>query len=160
MARTNTSATLQSATSREDLISLLNEDLGREYQAILSYVVYSQVLKGPEDVNIASELEKHAQHELSHALILAKQIDDLGRMPAIRPIQVRTSEKVKVMQRFDLDNETETIRNYPERASECDALGEFAIAQHILEILMQDEEHPIDLATALGIAVPTTKSNS
>ena len=111
-------------------------------------------------MNIAGELEKHAQEELSHALIIAKQIDYLGGMPAIQPKQVRTSEKAKEMLRFDLENETETIRNYRERVRQCDALGEYAMAEHIREILMQEQEHQIDLATALGIDVPNAKRDS
>jgi bacterioferritin len=160
MARTDTSTKPDVTTTREDLISFLNEDLAREYQAIISYVVYSQVLKGAEYMNIAAELEKHAQEELSHALIIAKQIDYLGGMPAIHPKEVRTSENAKEMLRFDLENETETIRNYRARVRQCDALGEFAMAEHIREILMQEQEHQIDLATALGIDVPVAKNNS
>jgi bacterioferritin len=160
MSRTDALAKAETTTSRKDLIGLLNEDLAREYQAIISYVVYSQVLKGPEYMNIAGELEKHAQEELSHALIIAKQIDYLGGMPAIQPKQVRTSEKAKEMLRFDLENETETIRNYRERVRQCDALGEYAMAEHIREILMQEQEHQIDLATALGIDVPNAKRDS
>ena len=160
MSRTDALPKAETTTSRKDLIGLLNEDLAREYQAIISYVVYSQVLKGPEYMNIAGELEKHAQEELSHALIIAKQIDYLGGMPAIQPKQVRTSEKAKEMLRFDLENETETIRNYRERVRQCDALGEYAMAEHIREILMQEQEHQIDLATALGIDVPNAKSDS
>src|SRR5579859_1505413 len=140
--------------SRGDLIELLNEDLSGEYQAIISYVVYSQVLKGAEYMNIAGELEKHAHEELAHALIIAKQVDYLGGMPEIHSREVRTSEKAKDMLRFDLENETETIRNYRERVRQCDALGEYAMAEHIREILMQEQEHQIDLATALGIDVP------
>lgn len=146
--------------SKEQLIAALNEDLAREYQAIISYVVYSQVLKGAEYMNIAAELEKHAGEELSHALIISKQIDYLGGMPAIAPKPVRTSEAAKDMLRFDLENETETIKNYRERVRQCDALGEYAIAEHIREILIQEQEHQIDLATALGISVPPSKPNS
>jgi bacterioferritin len=142
------------ATSREQLIESLNQDLAREYQAIISYVVYSQVLKGAEYMNIAAELEKHAQEELNHALTISKQIDYLGGMPTVQPVQVRTSEKPKEMLRFDLENETVTIRNYRERVRQCEALGEYAMAEHIREILMQEQEHQIDLATALGIDVP------
>ena len=154
MARTEKSASTEPAPSREALIAALNEDLAREYQAIISYVVYSQVLKGAEYMNIAAELEKHAQEELSHALIIAKQVDYLGGMPAVHPKETRTSEKAKDMLRFDLENETQTIRQYRERVRQCDALGEYAMAEHIREILMQEQEHQIDLATALGIDVP------
>ncbi len=160
MARTDTSAKQGTAITREDLIAQLNEDLAREYQAIISYVVYSQVLKGAEYMNIAAELEKHAHEELSHALIISNQIDYLGGMPAIHPKEVRTSDKAKDMLRFDLENETETIRNYRERVRQCDALGEYAMAEHIREILMQEQEHQIDLATALGIEVPKIKGDS
>lgn len=148
---------VETHVSREQLVELLNEDLAREYQAIISYVVYSQVLKGAEYMNIATELEKHAQQELSHALIIAKQIDYLGGSPTVQPKQVRTSEKAKEMLQFDLANETETIRNYRERVQQCEVLEEYAMAEHIREILMQEQEHQIDLATALGIEVPRRK---
>lgn len=143
-----------SAVTRDQLVGLLNEDLAREYQAIIAYVVYSQVLKGAEYMSIAEELETHAKEELDHALIISQQIDYLGGMPAVTPKPVKTSEKPKDMLRFDLDNEVETIRNYRERVRQCEALGEYAIAENIREILVQEQEHAIDLATALGIEVP------
>jgi bacterioferritin len=140
--------------SREKLIALLNEDLSREYQAIISYVVYSQVLKGAEYMNIAGELEKHATEELSHALIVSNQIDYLGGMPAVQAKPVRTSEKAREMLQFDLENETETIRQYRQRISQCEQLREYAIAEHIREILLDEQDHLIALATALGIDPP------
>jgi bacterioferritin len=140
--------------TRKQLIELLNEDLSREYQAIIAYVVYSQVLKGPQYMNIAAELEVHAGEELQHALILSKQIDYLGGMPAVTPKPVKTSEKADDMLRFDLDNENETIRNYRQRVRQCDALGEYAMAEQIRGILVQEQDHQIALATALGVDVP------
>jgi bacterioferritin len=140
--------------SRDELAKLLNEDLSREYQAIISYVVYSQVLKGAEYMSIADQLELHAQQELKHALIISRQIDYLGKMPSVTPKPVRTSEAAKEMLRFDLENENETIRNYGERVRQCDALGEFAMAEQIRQILIDEQDHQIDLATALGEDVP------
>jgi len=140
--------------TRQQLTDLLNEDLAREYQAIIAYVVYSQVLKGAEYMSIAGELEKHAQEELEHALIIAKQIDYLGGMPTVTPKPVKTSDKAEEMLRFDLQNENETIRNYRERVRQCESLGEYAMAEHIREILVAEQEHQIDLATALGENIP------
>jgi bacterioferritin len=140
--------------SRKRLAELLNEDLSREYQAIISYVNYSQVLKGPEYMDIANQLELHAKQELEHALAIARQIDYLGEMPTVTPKSVKTSNKAKDMLRFDLDNENETVRNYRDRVRQCEALGEFAMAEQIRKILVQEQDHQIDLATALGIEVP------
>src|SRR3982751_1804823 len=140
--------------SREKLVELLNEDLEREYQAIISYVVYSQVLKGAEYMNIADELEVHAGEELQHAITLANQIDYLGGMPKVTPKPVKTSEDAKEMLRFDLDNENETIRNYRQRVRQCEELGEFGMAEHIRKILVDEQDHQIALATALGVDVP------
>jgi bacterioferritin len=140
--------------SREQLIAHLNEDLAREYQAIIAYVVYSQVLKGAQYMNIADQLQLHAQQELSHALIIAKQIDYIGGMPAVTPRPVKTSEKPEDMLRFDLENENETIREYRKRVRECEALGEYAMAEQIRGILVNEQDHQIDLATALGVDVP------
>jgi bacterioferritin len=140
--------------SRSELIDLLNQDLSREYQAIIGYVVYSQVLKGAEFMNIDAELEKHATQELSHALIIAKQIDYLGGMPAVEAKTVRISEKATEMLQFDLENETETIRNYRERVRQCEDLAEYAMSEQIREILIDEQDHQIALATALGKSVP------
>jgi len=140
--------------SRKDLIALLNEDLAREYQAIISYVIYSQVLKGAEYMNIAGELEVHAGEELKHALVISNQIDYLGGMPTVQPKLVRTSESAKDMLKFDLENESETIRNYRDRVRQCEELGEFAMAEHIRDILIDEQDHLIALATALGIDPP------
>jgi bacterioferritin len=140
--------------SRERLIELLNEDLAREYQAIIAYVVYSQVIKGAQYMAIAEELTKHAKQELEHALIIANQIDYLGGMPTVSPRPVRTSENAEDMLRFDLANENETIRNYRQRVRQCETLGEYAMAEHIRKILVNEQEHQIDLATALGEDVP------
>ncbi|MFA5957803.1 bacterioferritin [Hyphomicrobium sp.] len=147
--------------TRDGLAKLLNEDLGREYQAIISYVVYSQVLKGAEFMSIAEQLEAHAHEELKHALIISRQIDYLGKMPTVVPKPVRTSEDARQMLQFDLDNENETIRNYRDRVRQCEALGEFALAEQIRQILVDEQDHQIDLATALGVEVPDlTKRNS
>ena len=144
--------------SRDRLAELLNEDLSREYQAIISYVVYSQVLTGAQYMDIAAQLEIHAKQELDHALIISRQIDYLGKMPAVAPKPVRTSKNPKDMLRFDLDNENETIRNYRVRIRQCEALGEYAMAEQIRQILVQEQDHQIDLATALGQEVPDVSS--
>ena len=136
--------------TRKQLIDHLNDDLAREYQAIIAYVVYSQVIKGAKYMSIAKELETHAKQELGHALIIAKQIDYLGGSPVVVPKPVKTSEEADDMLRFDLDNEADTIRNYRERVLQCEALGEYAMAEQIREILVNEQEHLIDLATALG----------
>jgi bacterioferritin len=144
----------QELITREKLIELLNEDLSREYQAIIAYVNYSQVLKGAAYMNIAKELEVHAAEELAHALTVSKQIDYLGGMPTVVAKPVKTSEKAEDMLRFDLDNENQTIANYRVRVRQCEALGEYAIAENIRQILVQEQEHQTDLATALGVDVP------
>ena len=140
--------------TRERLAELLNEDLSREYQAIIGYVVYSQVLKGAEYMNIADQLALHAKQELDHALIIARQVDYLGGMPTVTAQPVQTSEEATDMLRFDLTNEGETIRNYRDRVRQCEELGEFAMAEQIRGILVNEQDHQIDLATALGENVP------
>jgi bacterioferritin len=144
----------ESAVTREELAALLNEDLSREYQAIIAYVVYSQVLKGAEYMSIAEQLQEHAAEELKHALTISQQIDYLGTMPTVTPKPVKVSDKAEEMLRADLQNEKDTIKNYRERVRQCETLGEFAIAEHIREILLDEQDHLIDLATALGEDAP------
>ena len=140
--------------NRKELITALNGDLAREYQAVIAYVAYSQVLKGAEYMAIAAELEVHAGEELQHALTIAKQIDYLGGTPVTTALPVKETDDAKEMLRADLENENETIRGYRERIGQCEALQEYALAEEIREILRQEQEHQIDLATALGEDVP------
>jgi len=143
-----------SSISVKELIDALNEDLAREYQAIIAYTVYSNVITGAQWMNIAAELKLHAAEELQHAMILADQIDYLGGMPTATPKQVKLSKKPEDMLRFDLDNETETIRNYRQRVKQAEALGHYALAELLRGIIVQEQNHQHDLATALGIEVP------
>lgn len=142
-----------------ELIQGLQEDLSREYQAIIAYTVYSNVLKGAKWMNIASELKLHAQQELQHALIISDQLDYLGAMPNATPKEVRLSKKPEDMLRFDLKNETETIKAYRKRVRQAEALGHYALAEQIRKIISQEQEHQHDLATALDIEVPNTLSD-
>ena len=144
----------QNDQALKELINALNEDLAREYQAVIAYTVYSNVLKGAEYMTIAAELKKHALEELQHALIIADQVDYLGGMPTATPKEVKLSDKPEEMLRFDLDNETETIAAYRQRVKQAEALGHYALAEQIRKILAQEQEHQHDLATALGIDVP------
>jgi bacterioferritin len=139
--------------SREHLIELLNEDLAREYQAIIAYVANSQMLKGAQYRSIAGELERHAAEELGHAVIIAKQVDHLGGRPAVTPWPVLLSDHPEDLLRFDLQNENETVRASRERVRQCEALGEFGTAEQIRQILVTEQDHQIDLATALGFDV-------
>ena len=145
---------------RKKLIALLNEDLAREYQAIIAYVVYSQTLKGAEYMSIAKELEAHAGEELQHALKISKHIDYLGGEPSVTAYAVKQAKTAKEMLRADLENETKTIEQYRERVRQCEALGEYGIGEDIREILRQEQEHQLDLATALGEDVPGVQKSS
>ena len=140
--------------TREQMIQLLNEDLAGEYQAIIAYTVYSQVLKGAEYTDIARELEAHAGEELAHAIKIAKQIDYLGGMPGVTPKPVTTSSDPVEMLRADLENERVTVGRYRERIRQAEAMGEFALSEILRAIIVQEQEHEIDLSAALGINVP------
>jgi bacterioferritin len=140
--------------ARERMIELLNEDLAREYQAIIAYVIYSQTIKGAAYNHIAAELQVHAGEELAHALEIAKQIDYLNGTPTNEPKPVKMSQNAKEMLQFDLENEQETLENYRERIRQADAMGEFALGEALRKIIAQEQEHLQDLADALGIDNP------
>jgi len=148
------STSAETKFTRAKLIEALNEDLSREYQAIIAYVNYSQVLKGAAYMNIADELAVHAKEELDHALAIANHVDYLGGMPSVKPKRVKTSEKAEEMLQFDLENETETIREYRRRVKQAETLNEYSIAESLRGILVQEQDHLIALATALGIDAP------
>ncbi|MGI8967441.1 MAG: ferritin-like domain-containing protein, partial [Limisphaerales bacterium] len=124
---------------------------------IIAYTVYSQAIKGAAYTDIARELEKHAGEELEHALKIAKQIDYLGGMPTTIPEKVKVSEDAKEMLQFDLENERVTVEHYRQRIRQAEAMGEFALSETLRAIIVQEQEHAIDLASALGIDVPKLK---
>ena len=140
--------------TREKMVELLNDDLAREDQAIIAYVVYSQVMKGAAYTDIARELEKHAGEELAHAILIAKQIDYLGGTPIVTPKPVKLSDKAEELLKFDLANEQETIAHYRNRIRQAEAMGEFALSETLRGIIVQEQEHLTDLADALGIDPP------
>ncbi len=154
----NENITTESNITREQMIQLLNEDLAGEYQAIIAYTVYSQVLKGAAYTDIARELEAHAGEELAHAIKIAKQIDYLGGMPGVTPKPVKTSTDPDVMLRADLENERVTVGRYRERIRQAEAMGEFALSETLRAIIVQEQEHEIDLSAALDINVPPAKA--
>ena len=158
MIKENTNAGLN--LTREHMIQLLNEDLAGEYQAIIAYTVYSQVLKGAAYTDIARELEAHAGEELAHAIKIAKQIDYLGGMPCVTPKPVKTSNDPVAMLRADLENERETVGRYRERIQQAEAMGEFALSETLRSIIVQEQEHEIALSAALDIEVPLPKKPS
>src|SRR6185436_6782397 len=96
----------------------------------------------------------HAREELEHALKLSRQINYFGGMPEVFPKEVKTSQDAKEMLRFDLENERTTIANYRERIQQAEVMGEFALSEVLREIVVQEQEHLIDLSDALGIEVP------
>jgi len=146
--------------TREQMIAFLNEDLAGEYQAIIAYTVYSQVLKGAAYTDIARELEKHAAEELGHALKISKQIDYFGGMPGVTPKPVKLSEDPVAMLRFDLENERQTVARYRLRIRQAEAMGEFALSEVLRGIIVQEQEHEMDLCDALGIDVPPQKKKA
>ena len=153
---TKESNTGESTITREQMIDLLNEDLAWEYQAIIAYVIYRQTMKGAKYMDIAGELEVHAGEELQHAIKIAKQIDYLGGMPGVTPKPVKSSSDPVTMLRADLENERVTVGRYRERIRQAEAMGEFALSETLRAIIVQEQEHEIDLASALGIDVPPT----
>jgi bacterioferritin len=140
-----------SSSSKDEIIKGLNEDLAREYKAIIQYVVYSSTLKGAEYSDIAEQLKKHASQELAHALEVSRQIDYLGGDPTMKSKEAEYSKDSKTMLEMDLKAEQETIRNYRERIRQAERSGEFALSEALRDIIRQEQDHEIDLKDALGL---------
>src|ERR1039457_5245303 len=140
--------------TRDQMIQLLNEDLAGEYQAIIAYTVDSQVLKGAAYTDIARELKARAGEDLAHAIKIAKQIDYLGGMPGVTPKPVKTFNDPVEMLRADLETDRTTVGRYREHIRQAEAMGEFALSETLRTIIVQEQEHEIDLSAALDINVP------
>ncbi len=136
---------------QQALIQGLQEDLAREYKAIIQYVIYSQKLDRAQYQTIATELEQHAHEELDHAIAIAKQRDYFGAYPAHQPEKVEVPEDNEGMLRADLQAEDTTIDNYRQRIEQAEDLGQYALAEVLRGIIVQEQDHQIELASALGI---------
>jgi bacterioferritin len=147
-------------TTRDALIAGLQADLAREYKAIIQYIVFSQKLDGARYMNIADQLEEHAHQELDHALQIARQLDYLGEYPVHEPETIEVSEENEEMLWIDLRAEDETIKNYRERIRQAESIGEYALAEVLQEIVRQEQDHQIDLATALEVVPDDRKRNA
>ncbi len=159
MAKNSTSETAQETpVTREQLIQGLQDDIAREYKAIIQYVIFSQKLDGAQYMNIADQLEEHAHQELDHALAIARQLDYFGAYPTHEPKPIEVSEDNEGMLRADLHAEDDTIKHYRERIRQAEAMGEFALSETLRAIIVQEQEHEIDLSSALGINVPLPKT--
>ncbi len=140
-----------SSSSRAEIITGLNEDLAREYKAIIQYVVFSVALKGAEYGDIAEQLKKHASQELGHALEVARQIDYLAGNPTVVGKEAEFSSDSKEMLEIDLRGEQETIKNYRQRIRQAEAAGEYALSEALRDIISEEQDHEIDLKDALGL---------
>jgi bacterioferritin len=140
-----------SAATKGEIVRGLNEDLAREYKAIIQYVVFSSTLKGAEYGDIAEQLKEHASEELAHALEVARQIDYLGGDPTVVVKNAEYSQDSKRMLEIDLKQEQETIKNYRERIRQAEKYGEFALSEALRDIIVQEQDHEIDLKDALGL---------
>jgi bacterioferritin len=146
-----TTSARDDATARAALVQGLQDDIAREYKAIIQYIIFSQKLDKAAYMNIADQLSVHAHQELDHALAVARQLDYLGAYPVHQPKPVEVSEDNEEMLWADLRAEDDTIKNYRDRIRQAEALGEIALAEILKDIIKQEQDHQIDLATALGV---------
>jgi len=154
MAATATQPTVtkgKPGVTKDQLIQGLQADLAREYRAIIQYVIFSQKLDTARYMSIAEQLEEHAHQELDHAMAISRQLDYFGAYPVHEPEAVQVSEDNEQMLWIDLQAEDATVHNYRERIRQAETLGEFALAEVLQEIVRQEQDHQIDLATALGV---------
>jgi bacterioferritin len=148
---TETNSARATQVTRDQLIQGLQDDIAREYKAIIQYIIFSQKLDTARFMNIADQLAQHAHQELDHALAIARQLDYFGEYPVHEPKPIDVSEDNEGMLRLDLQAEDDTIRNYRDRIRQADALGEYALGEVLRGIVEQEQDHQIDLATALGV---------
>ncbi len=138
------------SVTKEQLIGLLNKDLGLEYTAMVQYTQHQGVLKGAMYQSIQKELAIHAQEELQHATTLAGQIDYLGGVPTVEMPSAKISGDNVTMLQQDLDGENDAIARYITRVKQAEELNLYHLAQQLRNILAVEQEHAMDLEQALG----------
>jgi bacterioferritin len=153
--RTRTAADLERfaprEVTREELIDLLNDDLAKEFQALVQYVQHAAAMTGPQYDAIKAELVVHSNEEHAHAISLADQIDFLGGVPGVDVAQAHISADSKVMLEQDLEGELDAIARYRERIAQAEMLQEYGLRRALEDILIIEEEHARDLQDALSL---------
>ncbi|HLU25163.1 MAG TPA: ferritin-like domain-containing protein [Longimicrobiales bacterium] len=136
-------------SARQALIDGLNEDLAHEYQAIISYLLYSRLVSGPLRLQLSSFLEGEIADELEHAKFLAQKIVALGGEPTTRPAEVKLTTSNREMLELSLQAEKDTIERYTQRVKQADAAGEVGLRIDLEEIIAEETRHKEDLERIL-----------
>ena len=138
------------AITKKELIDLLNKDLELEYSAAIQYINHAAVMTGAQYGDIIKELKIHANEEIAHALVLADQIAYLGGLPSVDVGNIHTDKDNVKMLEQDLIGEEDAIARYKVRVQQAEELQEYALSQQLRNILAMEQEHAMDLESALG----------
>lgn len=141
---------MSTGVDRNQLTQLMNEDLASEYRSIVQYNQHVATLKGLEVQSLLDELKQHLGQELSHAIILAEQIDFLGGIPTVEVPSIPSVTDTHGALELDLELEEQQLVRYRERIQQAQDLGLPDVAEALRPLLEQTQEHVRDLRTALG----------
>ena len=136
--------------TKKQLIAQLNNDLAKEYSALIQYVQHQAVITGPEYDSIRKELVIHSNEEHMHAISLAEQIDYLGGTPTVKVGEIKVSANSKTMLQQDLEGEIDAVARYRARIAQAEMLREYGLRRALEDILIMEEEHVRDLQNALN----------
>jgi bacterioferritin len=138
----------------DELIDLLNRAYASEWLAYYQYWLGAKVIKGPMKQSVAAELTIHATEELSHAVLLADRIIQLGGKPAPDPRQwfdlspcayeAPEDEYVAALLAQNIKGEQCAISAY-KNIMDITKDKDFVTYNIILTILQQEVEHEEDL---------------
>lgn len=132
------------------LVENLNKDLALEYSAAIQYIQHAAVMTGAQYGDIIKEMKIHATEEIGHAMVIADQIDYFGGTPTIDIGEILTATDAVEMLGQDLAGEEDAIARYKVRIDEAESLKEYALAQQLRGILAIEQEHAMDIGSALG----------
>lgn len=147
----------QSAPTSGRKIQLLNDELAGELQAIIAFIVYSQLLERSGYAEIARELERHAAADFQHVKQLAKKIEGLGGVPRVTWMADKATGEAAAMRKVAPAREPAPVGTYAYPLRGAAQLGEALLSTTLREIIVQNQGPPIDLAAALGIVSTPAK---
>jgi bacterioferritin len=137
------------AIPKQQLIDALNEDLAREYQAVIQYRTYASAVRGPYRRELRAFFEAEIADELTHAQLLADKVVSLGGTPATKNAPVRFSDDARQMLQNALEDEEATITRYVERRSQAEELGEYGLAVDMDDLIADESKHRDELRLML-----------
>ena len=132
---------MKRAITKQKLIEHLDQDLGRELQAIHLYLWIRTMAFGMRGHELREILEPEIHAEIKHVEFLADKIVSYGGTPSFEVPPWKRPTSLRDMLQYALELEHQAVVAYTERVDEASELGETALQVKLEELITDETEH-------------------